>query len=100
MGSRLELQTELESFTKPAYFQPPSNVKMPHPCIVYSKRSKLPLRADNIVYKNTTAYQVTIVEKDPDSTIGDRIVEHFQYASIESTFIIDNLYHTIINLYF
>lgn len=100
MGSRFELQTRLESFTKPVYFQPPSNVKMTYPCIVYSKRSKLPLRADNILYKNTTAYQVTIIEKNPDSNLDDIIVEHFQYAAIESTFIIDNLYHTIINLYF
>jgi hypothetical protein len=37
MAPRLELQSLLEGVTDHVYFQPPANVQMEYPCIIYSR---------------------------------------------------------------
>lgn len=100
MDSRLYLQEELEKFLEPVYFQPPSNVRMIYPCIVYSKNTNHTLRADNGIYGLFDAYRVTVIERDPDSKLTNDILQSFSRASLGSRYVVDNLYHSIINLYF
>lgn len=101
MSKRIELQTILETFLPSVYFQPPSNIRMSYPCIVYSKTpSGSAEYANNSPYKRTQLYTITVIEKSPETDLVDRIFEHFNYCSIGSNFIKDNLHHTILNLYF
>ena len=71
MGSRLELQSELEKIlgSRNVYFQPPSSLKIKYPAIVYSRNSIDNNFANNSVYKQDVSYMLTVIYTDPDSEI-------------------------------
>lgn len=99
---RLELHEELVNLlgARNVYFQPPESIKMKYPCIVY-KRTNIETRyADNIAYKKMNQYIIEPIERDPDSTLVDRILDYFPYCHYERGFVYDNLYHNILILYF
>jgi hypothetical protein len=100
MGNRIELQAELVKFMSNVYFQPPSNITISYPCIVYSKTQKSTQRANDGMYLSKQGYQITLIEKNPDSEIANEIESHFQYCEISQHFVTDNLHHTTLNLYY
>ena len=55
------------------YFQPPENVKLEYPAIVYSRKQISNRFADNLVYKQNFTYQITVIDYDPDSAITAKI---------------------------
>ena len=69
MGSRLNLQRKLEDLlgTRNVYFQPPPNLKMNFPCIVYERARLNTDFADNNPYKIDKVYYVTYIDTNPDS---------------------------------
>jgi hypothetical protein len=75
MGTRLELQSYLEDLQDgvSVYFQPPSNVEMQYPAIVYNRDLLSTQFADNAPYANKIRYQITIIDRDPDSLIPDKV---------------------------
>lgn len=102
MGTRLQLQTLLESLLptgKRAWFQPPSNNELTYPTIIYEHDYNSVVHADNNTYKVTKRYQVTVIDKDPDSLIVDK-VQALPMCSMVRRFNADNLNHTIFDLYF
>lgn len=101
MGSRLELQTLLEDLlgSRNVYYQPPESVKMSYPAIVYSRYDIENNHADNNPYKQTLAYQVTVIDKNPDSEIVMK-VSRLPMCSYDRHFTSDNLNHDIFTLYF
>lgn len=100
MGSRLELHTELLKFAPNVYFQPPSNIKMAFPCIVYAKRPHPKKFANNAAYISKQRYQLTVMTSDADSTVGEELESHFEYCGVTNEFTLDNLHHTFLNLYY
>ena len=100
MIKRLELQTKLLQYTSNVYFQPPSNVRMNYPCIVYRKSTKDVYHADDHIYKSRQQYTLTIMDFNPEAHTADRILEDFQYASLGDYFVVDNLNQTIVKLYY
>ena len=81
------------------YFQPPSNVTMTYPCLVY-ERSKAETRfADNNPYRYTKRYTVTVIDRDPDSEIPDRVAK-LPMCTHSTFFVADNLNHDIFDIYF
>lgn len=98
MGTRLELHDELLKFSKNVYYQPPSNLQMVYPCIVYSKAGKKTLYGNDKIYSSTQEYQLTVIDRSSSSTVADDIENHFQYCSIQQYFTVDNLYHTTLDL--
>lgn len=100
MKSRLELHAELVKFYPNAYYQPPSNIQMKYPCIVYNKSGKMKTFASDSIYRNMQEYSLTLIERDPDSTVADEIEKHFDYCSIVNYFTSDNLNHTNLSLYY
>lgn len=100
MGTRLELQTLLEGFDAAGvYFQPPENVTMVYPAIVYNRDYQNVGYADNTPYSRTLRYQVTVIDRDPDSLIPGKV------ASLPLTryvrhFATDNLNHDVYDVYF
>jgi hypothetical protein len=81
------------------YFQPPENIQMTYPCIVYQRDYALNLNADNGTYHHRKRYQVTIIDKDPDSDIPDKVAA-MSYSAFLRFFVTDNLNHDVYNVYF
>lgn len=100
MGTRLELHDELLKFLPNVYFQPPSNIQMVYPCIIYNKSRNDTKLANDTTYLRTQGYKLTLIEKTPDSPIADAIDEHFQHVSIDQYYTVNNLNHTTLNLFY
>lgn len=99
MGSRLELQALFEEATEHVYFQPPSNTKMEYPCIVYKRDNSWVEHADDRPYTHAKSYQVTVIDRNPDTELPD-IIEAFRYCSFDRTFATEGLNHYVFNLFF
>lgn len=98
---RLELQTLLESklTTDKVYFQPPSNVQMEYPCIVYNLDNYNTKYASNQLYNYKKRYSVTVIDRNPDSNTPDKILT-IPLCSFNRAFITDGLNHTVFTLFF
>lgn len=100
MGDRVKLHNELLRFIPNAYFQPPSNIQMTYPCIVYSKSERDVRFGNDKRYLIKQAYRLMLIERVPDSGVADAIEGAFQNCAIEQYYTVDNLNHTIIKLYY
>lgn len=94
-----EIQERLESICDHVYFQPPSNSKMEYPCIVYSRDKIDNNHGNNHVYNQNHRFQVTIIDKDPDSDITEKL-SRFDKCQFDRRFVVDNLYHDVFTLYY
>lgn len=72
---------------------------MRYPCIVYERDSIDIRHADNLPAHLTKRYQVTVIDRDPDSEIPDKVAL-LPMCSFASHFVTDNLNHDVFNLYF
>ena len=101
MGQRLQLQTLLEELlgSRNVYFQPPANVQMEYPAIVYSRDDIDTVFAGNLPYRSVKRYQVTVIDRDPDSEIPMRVAA-LPMCVFSRHFKADNLNHDVYNLYF
>jgi hypothetical protein len=101
MAPRLQLQSLLEGLlgSRNVYFQPPNNVQMQYPCVVYHRDSANTEFAGNNPYRNVKRYQVTVIDKDPDSVIPDKIAD-LPMCTYDRFFTADNLNHDVFTLFF
>lgn len=101
MGQRLQLQADLAALlgTAHVYFQPPNNVQMKYPSIVYKLDDIETAFADNAPYRNTKRYQVTVIDPDPDSLVPDKVAQ-LPLCGFERFFTADNLNHFVYNIFF
>lgn len=101
MGTRLELHDLLKELlgSDHAYFQPPPTVAMVYPCVVY-KRNYIRLdHSNNSPYLNKKRYSVTVIDKNPDSDLPDKIAA-LPLCSYDRSYTADNLNHDVFNLFF
>ena len=99
--SRTSLQEILEELlgSDRVYFQPPESIKLKYPCIVY-ERSDIDVRyANNEGYKMDKRYTVTLIDRNPDSGLPDKLAM-LPYCSFDRHFVSDNLYHDVFTLYY
>lgn len=101
MAQRLALQMLLEEAlgSRNVYFQPPSNISMRYPCIVYSRDDVDVIFADNNPYRLLTRYQVSVIDRDPDSEIPHRVAS-LPKCRFNRFYTSDNLNHDVFTLYF
>jgi hypothetical protein len=101
MGTRLELQTLLESIlgSGNVYFQPPETIKMNYPCIIYKRNKDNTDFADNKPYNHTKRYSVTVVDRNPDSLVPDKIAM-LPMCLFDRHLQVNGLNHYIYNLYY
>jgi hypothetical protein len=101
MAQRLELQAILTDIleTNHVYFQPPPSVQMVYPCIVYRRDYELINHADDRAYKTRKRYLVTIIDRDPDSTIPAKIAD-LPMCTFDRFYTADNLNHDVYKLFF
>ena len=96
---RLDLHGIFLEMTPNVYYQPPDGAQMKYPCIVYFLDNYDDVYADNIKYKTKKRYEVTVIDKDPESPIVDQIRE-LQYCRLDRHFTVDNLHHFAFTLFF
>ena len=102
MHKQTYLQTEFEKIlgSRNVYFQPPTSVKMSYPCIRYSMNRIDKLNANDKFYWSINEYEVTVIDSDPLSTIAKDILVNFPSAKFDRQYVSENLYHSVITLYF
>lgn len=101
MDSRLELHEILCDIlgSRHVYFQPPSSVKMVYPAIVYSRNSIGNDFANDLVYKQSLGYTVTVIDEDPDSNVVEKI-SRLPMCRFDRHFTSDNLNHDVFTIYY
>lgn len=85
--------------SKNVYFNPPESVTMNYPAIVYSRKNIDNYYADNGVYGQANAYEITVIDGDPDSEIVGK-VSKLPACRFDRHFVSDNLNHDTFTLYF
>jgi hypothetical protein len=101
MARRLDLQTLLETLlgSENVYFQPPANLQMSYPAIVYNRDDIQSAFADNSPYRLTTRYMVTVIDRNPDSDIPTKVAS-LPLTNFNRFYAADNLNHDVFVLYF
>ena len=101
MASRLDLQAKLEELleSRNVYYQPPESVKLQYPAIVYSKSDIDSTYADDISYRLTHRYEITVLDKQPDNEVIGKLLKE-KYCSFDRHFKSDNLNHDVLTLYY
>lgn len=101
MRTRLDLQKLLEKTlgSRNVYFQPPPNVQMEYPAIVYKRQKIGNDFGDDLVYMQSHFYSVIVIDSNPDSPIVMDIskIPGIQY---DRNYVFDNLYHDAFTLYY
>lgn len=100
-NSRLELHEKLVELlgSRNVYFQPPENIKLKYPCIIYSFETVDVKKGNNKNYKKKKAYSLMLIHTDPDNEIYDKLVD-LLYCSLNNNYTSDNLYHYSFTLYY
>lgn len=96
---RMKLDEILRGICPNVYFNPPESIKMTYPCIIYKRSVGNTAHADNSPYIFKLNYQITILDKDPDSKLikpvamipGCRYDRHYKA---------DKINHDVFDIYF
>lgn len=99
MSRRQELHQKLLGMTDYVYFQPPSNIKIKHPCIIYQRSAINSIRSDDINYRNVSGYTVIVVDANPDSDILEKILT-LPMSTFNRHYTADNLNHDVFNVFY
>lgn len=105
MNRRPLLRSKLRSVLEPygasenVYFQPPESIKLEYPCIIYQREEINLRRADNNIYTRQRQYRITLIDKNPDSPLPDRLLDILPTANPGNHFVNDGLYHDIFTIY-
>lgn len=82
------------------YFQPPENIQLDYPALVYQKASGDTKFADNGMYKYDRQYELTFIYEDPDDETPFYIMSQFPYCRANRHFVTNNLHHDTMVLYY
>jgi hypothetical protein len=99
MGQRLQLHQLLETFTDNVYFQPPTNIELKYPCIIYKRDFADTKFADDKPYNIKLRYAITVIDQNPDSEIPSKVAL-MPLSLFNRFYTVDNLNHDVYNVYF
>lgn len=99
MARRLQLHQLLETFAPNVYFQPPTNIHLQYPCIIYKRDFADTKFADGIPYDHVKRYMITVIDQNPDSEIPDKVAS-MPMSLFNRFFTVDNLNHDVYSVYF
>jgi hypothetical protein len=101
MASRLSLHEILSTIlgSDAVYFQPPPTIKLVYPCIVYERDSARTIFSGNKPYLYTKRYLVTVIDRNPDSEIPEKIAA-LPKCVFDRFYTVDNLNHDVYRLFF
>lgn len=98
MDRRLALDETFRGIASNVYFQPPENLKLVYPCIVYGLEQIEVFHANNVPYTCCDRYSVTVIDRDPESSITRQIAA-LPMCRHEQHFVNDNLHHDVFSIY-
>lgn len=100
MASRLELHELLKTIlgNSNVYFQPPSNYNMSYPCIRYNLTDIYTEKANNMNYRKKRRYIITLIHKDPDNDIVDKLIDNG--FAFDRFYAKDHLNHYVFLIYY
>lgn len=98
--ARLLLHKELKELlgNDNVYYQPPETLKIQYPCIIYELNRIGKDSADNNPYKIEPSYSVTLIHKDPDNDVVDRLI-NCPLSSFDKAYSADNLHHYVFTFF-
>lgn len=101
MADRLDLQELLERMlgSSNVYYQPPENVKIKYPAIIYSKDGIDDVPADDTKYLINKSYEIIVVDRRPDNPVIDKLLS-LPLSRYDRSYVHDNLHHDVIILYY
>lgn len=101
MAPRLELHAILVNIlgSNNVYFQPPASIQLQYPCIIYKRDNAVTLHADDKPYMMSTRYQITVIDRNPDSEIPSAIAA-LPMCIFDRFYTADNLNHDVYKLFF
>ena len=101
MGQRVDLHKKLCDIlgTTNVYFQPPETIKIKYPCVIYERSSNNVKFADDNPYTTRRRYTLTVIDKDPDSELPDKI-SMLPLCTSDRMFTSDNLNHYVFDIYY
>lgn len=107
MGKRLELHELLcdivniteSNGDRHVYFDTPASFIMKYPAIRYSRTNIKNTHADNSIYKQIYAYEIIVIDDNPDSDIVDKISK-LPKCSFNRHYKADNLNHDVFTIYY
>lgn len=99
MASRLKLHELLKEVigSNNVYFQPPPAIKLKFPCLVYEIRVIDTKYANNRPYQHNVVYQLTYIDRDPDSPIVMKLADLPQ-TSWERVYKANEMYHNVLRI--
>ena len=99
MAPRLQLHQLLETFTPNVYFQPPTNIRLEYPCIIYKRDFAETKFANDKPYNFTLRYMIIVIDRDPDSVIPAKVAS-LPMSLFNRFYTADDLNHDVFNVFF
>lgn len=101
MGTREELDACLCALldSENVYFQPPENLRIHYPCIIYQLDDFYEPKADNNDYHRTRRYKLLYITHDPDDVNIEKISD-LPFCKMNKPYTAENLHHYPYNIYF
>ena len=96
--NRLNLHDSLSSIMQSEgeephlYYQPPEDVKLQYPCVIYKLASFTSRYADNLPYHQYVHFDVTYITRSPKSTVPVELVKTPNF-NFDRYYVVDNLHH-------
>ena len=81
------------------YFQPPENLQIQYPCIVYSLSDHYIRHADNSTYHRRREYDMKYITRDPDDEKIEAIAD-LPYCRMSKPYTAENLHHYPYTIYY
>lgn len=80
------------------YFQPPESRKMKYPAIRYKLKGYRKVYANNGAYRLTPSYEVTLIDRNPDSVYVEKMLQ-LQHCAFDRHYPSNDLNHFVFTLY-
>ena len=98
---RIELDNILRDIlgSDNVYFQPPASIKMKYDAIRYELDDIDVRHADNAPYLANRRYRVTLITRDPDTSLSDQIAQ-LPLTQFNRFYTADNLNHYVYIMYY
>ena len=101
MLKRVDIQEKFKFLlgSNNVYYQPPANLKMKYPAIVYSLDGLDVKRFDNRRLINKNCFSVTHIYRNESENLVETMLKNFEYISFDNRSIVDGIYNDHYTIY-
>ena len=101
MLKRVDIQEKFKFLlgSNNVYYQPPANLKMKYPAIVYSLDGLDVKRFDNTRLINKNCFSVTHIYRNESENLVETMLKNFEYISFDNRSIVDGIYNDHFTIY-